>query len=286
MLPPAVAEFRRSQAARTAATLVLTRRQWAQVRLEDLDGSWAAVARKVEGFVAAAQLGAARDGSAMVPAVLAQLDVDVEPDAAAVPAVFAGVASDGRPLGSLLDGAKVRAKAAQSVAAGGAWLDMAVSTAAADAFRDSASVATFTRPRVGWIRVVGAPCCARCAVLAGKWFRSDVAFQRHPRCDCTNMPAPEVMAGALGTDGADLVARGLVRGLSKAESAALGDGADLAKVVNARRGSLGMTTTEGGARGRAGRLRGARLTPSGIYRQAAGDRSAALGMLARHGYIT
>ncbi len=68
--------------------------------------------------------------------------------------------------------------------------------------------------------------------------------------------------------------------LTKASGQAFRDGADLGRLVNARRGLSegGLTTTEGARRGRV------RLTPEAIYRRAE-SREQAVSLLRKHGYL-
>lgn len=283
-LPQAVSEHYQAQQRLILATLGMTRREWSRVNLNDIDASWSKVAPRLNLLTSAAQLGSARNGAAYVGRALSEVGQDVAPLAAVNPAAFAGVASDGRRLESLLEGAKIHAKQAQSLEAGGKWLDMAIHTQIADAGRGAASVAILARPGIGYVRMVNPPCCSRCAVLAGKWFRSNHGFQRHPRCDCTHIPT--------GQDAADQFTSephlNQIRGLSAGERKALEQGADLGQVVNARRGASGMTTTEGTSRtGMAyRRLQGRRrLTPDAIFKVAP-DESSALRLLSENGYLT
>jgi hypothetical protein len=198
VLPQAVSEHYRAQQALLVATLALVRREWARMG-PDFDVSWAALGRRILLLTTSAQLGAARSGAAYVPATLTELGTPVEPEAEVLPAAFAGMASDGRPLDSLLGGSVIKAKAArgggapvnEALAVGGRALDMYVHTQVADAARGAASVAIVTRPTIGWVRLVNVPCCARCAILAGKWFGWNGGFQRHPQC----FPAGVVVSG-------------------------------------------------------------------------------------------
>jgi len=296
VLPQAASDLYRAQQRLTVATLALTRREWSRMG-EDFDSSWAKVGPRVTLLTASAQAGAARNGIAAVPATLAELDQMVEAEAQASARAFAGYASDGRPLDSLLYGAVIEAKtvdansAAERLAVGGKWLDMAVHTMVADAGRQAGQVDAFTRPKVGFVRAANPPCCQRCAVLSGKFSKSDVAFQRHPRCDCFNIPTTDpasITAPVIGPDD--------VKDLTQAQRQAIADGGDFNQVVNAHRAGArsknGLTTTEGATRrGIAGKAlgaergkRAARLTPEGIYRIAA-DRPEALRLLKAHGYV-
>jgi hypothetical protein len=306
MLPQAASDYYEAQQRLVAATLALTRREWARMG-DDFDLSWANVGPRVELLTASAQLGAARNGIASVPAVLSELDQMVEAEAQASARAFSGYASDGRPLDSLLYGAVVQAKTADvnsaqdRLLAGGQWLDMAVHTMVADAGRQAGQVDAFSRPRVGFVRAANPPCCQRCAVLSGKFSKSDVAFKRHPRCDCFNIATTDpasITAPIIGPDD--------VKDLTLAQRRAIDDGADFNQVVNAHRAGArsknGLTTTEGvtkrgiagkrlisasGEQGKVGRYskaKSARLTPEGIYRIAS-DRDEALRLLKAHGYV-
>jgi hypothetical protein len=160
VLPQATAEHYRAQQALIVATLALVRREWARMG-PDFDVSWAALGRRILLLTTFAQLGAARSGAAYVPATLAELGTPVEPVGEVVPAAFAGVASDGRPLDSLLDESVIKAKVArgggapvnQALAVGGQALDMYVHTQVADAARGAASVAIAASPRTGLVRL-------------------------------------------------------------------------------------------------------------------------------------
>lgn len=187
--PQAVEEHYASQQRLTVATLGLTRAAWARMG-DDLDGSWRAVTPLVVAVTTRAQVAAAASGAGYVGATLEEIGRPVDPDAEVNPRAFGGVASDGRPLPTLLDGAVVHAKdavksgvpVAEALVAGGKWLDMAVHTQVADAGRGAASVATAVRRNVGFTRMLNPPSCSRCAILAGRWYRGSSAFQRHPRC--------------------------------------------------------------------------------------------------------
>jgi hypothetical protein len=124
-----------------------------------------------------------------------------------------------------------------------------------DAARVATGLGITGRPGVGgYVRMLNPPSCSRCAVQAGKWFRHNQGFDRHPRCDCIHVPANEDMAGDLRTD-PDAYFRSLSeaeqdRVFTKAGAQAIRDGADIGQVVNARRGATGFAPA------------GARLTPA------------------------
>jgi hypothetical protein len=87
--------------------------------------------------------------------------------------------------------------------------------------------------------------CGRCAVLAGRWYRYDAAFERHPHCLCGQIPAPEDLAGDALTDPKlyfDSISEAEQdRAFTKAGAQAIRDGADVSQVVNARRGAAGLS---------------------------------------------
>lgn len=189
--------------------------------------------------------------------------------------------------------------------------DRLVLSLVADAARAAESVSIASRPGVyGFVRQVSTPCCSRCAILAGREYRWDADFPRHPGCDCSEIPI-EYPGSEFMTNPHDLIEGGHVSGLSKADMRAYRAGADLNQLVNAKNGSLRrinfgpgrtVTVTNAGmtSRGIAGKSLGdlqkvdgsryrrsqkMRLTPDSIYRAADGDRATALRLLKLHGYI-
>jgi len=295
VLPQATSEFYRSQQVLSSATVASTRRAWERMGT-DFDESWRQVGPRLLVLVAASQLAAARAGAAYVPAVLAETDVDAPAEGVVNPRAFRGSAPDGRPLETLLYGAVAEAKTAVSqglsaplaLQRGGRWLDMVSQSVVADAGRQGTSVAMAARPRVqGWVRMVNPPCCGRCAILAGRWYRWLRGFPRHPRlrCDCVHIPAQESRADEFTTNPQSLWRRGQITDLTQAQRRAMEDGSDLAQVVNSRRGMStadARTTSEGATRRRG---QPARLTPEGIYREAGDDRARAIELLRSNGYL-
>ena len=282
MLPQAVSEHYRAQQRLIVATLGLVRREWSRMG-DDFDATWREVGPRVSLLTASAQLGAARNGAAYVPATLGEIGAAADAEARVNLRAFAGVASDGRPLESLLYGAVVRARTApaeslaERLKVGGTWLDMAVHTQVADAGRGAASVAIAATPRTGYVRMVNPPCCARCAVLAGKTFLFNQGFLRHPRCDCIHAPIP--LAGKVSqfTGWSETPSLDQITGLSKGDRKALADGADFNRVVNLKQRREGM-------RPKSQRTRATKLTPDDIYRLAK-DREDTLRLLKRNGYL-
>jgi hypothetical protein len=216
------------------------------------------------------------------------------------PARFAGVASDGRDLMSLLQQPAITALIAikggatvpRSLAVGRLELDMIVRTQVADAGRVADGVAVAARPKVaGYVRMVSAGACSRCIVLAGKHYRWNKGFLRHPQCHCRHIPAAEDTAADLRTDPRKtfdaMSPAEQDKTFTKAGAQAIRDGADMGRVVNAQRGmySAGgrQFTTE--ATTRRGINRPVRLMPEQIYIEAHGNRDEAIRLLRLHGFI-
>ena len=147
-----------------------------------------------------------------------------------------------------------------------------------DAGRAAQEVAIAVRPNIGHVRYLSPPSCSRCAVLAGRVYRYSEGFERHTGCDCVMIPT--TLANPDFTqDPVDLMERGLVRGLSKADRAAILAGADFNKVVNVRAKAAGLSES--------GRVlsRNGKMTPEAIFRAAGDDRDALAELLESNGYV-
>lgn len=238
--PESSAEFYRTLQRLQVVILGAGRRAWSRMG-SDFDASWARELPALLTVTSAGQFAAARAATEYVPAVLAETGQPDAPDARVRPQAFAGVAADGRSLPGLLQGAVVRAKTvaapSQSAAlqSGGAWLDAILQTAVTDAARLATQAEVATRDGMGWVRAINPPCCSRCAILAGRWYRFDAGFARHPRCDCFGIPAQENVAGSLMTSPQALFDSDSVHGLTKRERDRLAAGDDIYKVVNESR---------------------------------------------------
>lgn len=253
---------------------------------------------QVARVVAAYQVAVARDAALAVPLMLAEQGIPDEPVGAVSLSGLAGTASDGRPLDTLFAQSTSEQQSALMVA-----------TQLQDVARVAAGIGITARPNVhGYARMLVPPSCSRCAVLAGKFFKWNTGFQRHPRCDCRHIPSTESLGGSLTSD-----PRAYFRSLTeadqaatfgKANAAAIRDGSDIGQVVNAYRGtSTAATITRASSRApkpAAGAdvplLSGirfntatdsvGRLTPEGIYLIAGDDRAEAIRLLRLHGYLT
>ncbi|MGW5556864.1 VG15 protein [Micromonospora sp. NPDC003944] len=227
---------------------------WALVDPGDIARSWTTLLVDLLVTVTATQLAAARTADGYLDEVLDAQGVDPAADGQLVPAALAGVASDGRPMASLLYEPAIGALAAigagvdvdEALTIGGTALSTMVRTQAADAGRAADQVALAARRRAGgYVRMVVGRTCGRCVVLAGRFYGWNAGFDRHPRCDCVHVPAGEDTADDVRTnprawfDSLDEDEQN--RQFTAAGARAIRDGADLAQVVNARRGAYGLT---------------------------------------------
>lgn len=232
------------------------------------------------------------------------------------PAAFAGVMPDGDPLDLIPQAVanRVRERLAtgaeplQAWQAGGKLLATIVQTALSDSQRMAKMVAGFARPRTLYVRMLRPPSCSRCTVLAGKRGFWDKPFQRHPGCDCTQVPVPDWSKDKFEGPAFDpraafesLPASEQDRLFTKAGAEAIRSGADIAQVVNSRSGMshVGDSYTRVGstARGKAvqyfvgedGKLRKQvnyrRLSVPKIVEMTEGNPDGRIALLYRHGYL-
>ena len=290
--PDAAADHYQQQQRLGAITASGAKRLWSQIG-DDFDAGYARIESRMLELVTAGQQAAAATGAAYISKVLYETEQVDLPVTTVDPASFAGTAADGRDLGGLFYGSVTTAKEAVK---NGASLDAALLqgrnelvklalTTVADANRESIGAAMGARPAVeGWVRMLNPPSCGRCAILAGKFFRWNAGFQRHPRCDCRHIPASEALAGDLTTDPyayfKSLSGAEQEKLFGRIEARAINDGADIYRVMNTK--TRGLAT---GGRQAVKYGTPSRLTVDEIYRQA-GHRTNAIRMMTEEGYIT
>lgn len=297
--PEAVAhQAQRQELAKQTALAVLA--QWAQIDPERVNASWQYLLSRVTEIVMACQLTAARQSEAYMRELLGE----VPEEGVMQPAAFAaGFAATGQPLAALLalpipatlGALKAGASLREALAKGAAMVDLLVRSIIADTGRQADQVAMTARPGItSYVRVVELPSCARCLILAGREYSHSTGFLRHPRCDCTMEPVtrdhrPEpVDARDVYNRMTDAQKR---HAFGEAGVKAIADGADIARVVNARKGMRTVemygrqvrATYAGTGRRRANR-RPPRLLPEAIY-QIADSREEQIRLLRRNGYI-
>lgn len=285
-------------ASRTAARL---EQLWRQVDRTNIGSSWRSLLSGALTALSTAQATAAASAGIYTDDALEAMSVSPPAEGRLVSTALAGIASDGRPLTSLLYQPAIKtltyigggAPVDRALAGGLMDLNVIVRTQIADAGRAAESVAIAVRPRVtGYVRMLSQPSCARCIILAGRVYKWNAGFRRHPRCDCRHIPLAEDAPWDVRTDPKamfDSMSNAeQERAFGKAGAEAVRQGADLSQVVNARRGMQTATvfgrevktTTEGTSRSR--RIR---LMPEQILAEANGNRDEAIRLLKLHGYI-
>lgn len=262
------------------------------------------------GMMAAAQVSAAREADDYVTRILTELDYGPPIGESALnPQRFAGVDGSGLPLDTLFAQSLIELDrqldrdAADMLAALRAtepWIEGVTETVLGDTNRAAETVAAGQRPWIaGYIRAAEPGACSRCMILSGKFFMFNEGFRRHPRCRCTHIPAPDAKDASNALIKAEspeshfwsLTEEEQDKTFGEAGAQAIRDGADMAQVVNARRGMQRaqyagqnvLTTTVGTTRGP--RRNSIRLMPESIMRIAGDDADERIRLLRLHGYI-
>ena len=297
--PSTAKKHYRDMFALQALAVAAAARAWRRVDTTDIRASWRDQSENLVPVLSGAQLQAANAGASYGAMSLVESSGVWRPPSGFVdPQGFAGRTAKGVSWSSVL---AVPAITALARIKDGARLDDAMQsgllqlkriagTEVIDAARTAAGADVASRTGVGYIRLINAPSCKDCAVLAGRFYRWNAGFLRHPNCQCVHVPATSQAVEAGHTEGfftdpyeyfqsLSPEDQDKVFGVSQAE--AIRDGSDIYRVVNAQRGTstAGDTTTALSSRYGAGRL-----TPEGIYRQA-GSREEALRLLESNGYI-
>lgn len=149
------------------------------------------------GLVAAGQLVAAVNAARYVLDVATEYDLDPAP-LQINPRGFAGTTAAGRDLTDVLQSPVIRVWAQVDLGtdlptatrSGEAVLTRIVANEVAQSGVDAVQAGIVADPGMGgYVRMVQAPACGRCAILAGKWFEFNQGFDRHPGCDCVHVPA-------------------------------------------------------------------------------------------------
>ena len=274
---------------------------WGEVAPGAISETWEPLLPTVTVAVTSAQISAAESSLVSYRDMAVKTGQYRLPRAFVDPDSVAGESSDGGDLEAALYVPAIRAK--QAISAGAApapamkavqsEFRMLVGSLVADSGRKAATALNATRFTGGYVRMLNPPSCSRCAILAGRWFRWNDGFQRHPQCDCVHIPAK---SGDWARDEGfvsdpyeyfeSLSEADQARLFGKSNARAIRDGADIFQVENAKRGMAidGQTTTASTSKRGIYRGRGPRLTPDAIYRTA-GTRTNALKMLEEYGYV-
>lgn len=289
MLQAASDQYRVQQAISTT-TAAAVGRLWRRMG-EDFDASWSIVRPEMLSIVDLGRSAAVAQAVGYTSAVLQETNQRDAPDGVLNGALFLSTAPDGRDVNSLFDSAMTGAKSAvsrgataeEALAQSGRWLTMASLTVLADTRREVYAADIVQRPDLGgYVRMLNAPSCSRCIVLAGKWFRWNEGFLRHPRCDCQHIPGAENVVGDERTDPyaafRSMTEKEQDKAFGRIEARAVRDGADISRVVNIDQ--RGLATARGARRYGTP----SRLTIDDIYRRA-GTRTNAIKMMREEGYI-
>jgi hypothetical protein len=309
--PPAAVDHQQQRAAQAATVAAAVRQVWGGVDPERLEESWLARAVLVAELIRSGQLAAASTAEPWLTLETGPGEGAVSPEAA--------VAATGDltmpllyPLLIAMNRLRRGFTTAMSILSGAYFLEMVTRSLIADAGRIADMAGMIARPRVvSYVRVVELPACPRCIILAGREYTLSEGFLRHPRCDCTLAPRRPGDTWELASPESlyeQMTEAQQRRAFGESGMKAINEGADIAQVVNARRGMTTATryrrtvqaTTEGTTRrglygsrrakfekvpgSRYERAKAPRLMPEEIYRQA-DDREHAIRLLKRYGYI-
>ena len=298
----AVQHYRALGRERTAM-VAAARKAWKQVEPGFITDSWnEIVTHQLMPYMSVAQPRAASLGASYSAGVLADQGMWVAPRVWVDPTGFAGINPRGGNLQSqlLTPAYKALHQIKQGASPADALLDATyylLSLSASiimDTARIAAGIDITGRPRVGYVRVVHPSACSRCVILAGKFYRWNKGFLRHPQCRCEHEATTERGSEGMFDDPYEvfdnLSREQQDRKWGAANAEAIRQGADIYQVTNANKGvtKSRMFTTSGTYRGYASTVLKPgqrRLTPEGIYRQSGGDREKAYALLKEHGYV-
>lgn len=280
MLLASAADQYRMQQGIAATTTAAVARIWRGLG-DDFDASYERIGPQLLNVVEKGRAAAVAQAIPYTGAVLRETGQRADPVGELAPAAFLAAAPDGRDMESLYGQSVIRAKTAvaggattgEALAQSGRWLTMVTLTTLADTRRMVYQADIIRRPAItGYTRMLNPPSCDRCIVLAGRWYRWNEGFQRHPRCDCQHIPAVENVPGDARTDPyrafEEMSPEQQEAVFGRSEARAIREGADIFKVVNQR--TRKMTT--------------ARSAIDDIYRTA-GTRTNAVRMLRERGFI-
>lgn len=184
---PAVAHYSTMQRLQRRA-VTRARRGWSQIDPRHLSESWRAVLPLVALGIGDAQLDAAIASTGYGAATLARRREYEFPAAFVDPTAFVGVMDDGGDLTAALYSPIITTKRAlaggaslpAALSVGRGRLDQLAHSIITDTGRAAASVDVASRTAIGYTRMLNPPSCDRCAILAGRWYRWNAGFDRHP----------------------------------------------------------------------------------------------------------
>lgn len=244
-VPASSAAYYRAGQQLRAAMARLIRREWSRMG-EDFDLAWQVVGPRVGQIITQAKMLGAIAAVEYAFAEGREVGMPVELPGPVNVAAFTDASLAGVPVAMVTRGAVVQAKTSvaagfattEALQRGGQWLQRLAMNEITASRSGALSTTIAASPRTtGYVRMLNPPSCRDCVILAGKWFRWNEGFQRHPNCDCEHIPARESM-NEVRTD-----PYAYFESLSRAEqdrlfgatdAQAIRDGADIYRVVNVR----------------------------------------------------
>lgn len=238
-VPVADQQHQEQRAAQAAATAAAVRALWMGTDPDDMERSWLAQVLVVAQLLRQGQVAAAASAEPWLSSTVGSGEGTVDPEAAAaatgdltVPLMY--------PLWIALNRIRRGFSTTMSILSGAAFLEMVTRTLVADAGRIADMAGMISRPRVvSYVRVVKLPACPRCIILAGREYSFSEGFLRHPRCNCTIAPRRPGDTWELSGPKQlfeEMTPEQQHKAFGAAAVKAIGEGADIAQVVNARRG--------------------------------------------------
>lgn len=314
MPPRATREQERAQRRLARVVDTSVKRLWRRMRGRNWERAWRDdIGPQVVSVITSGQAAAASASNDYIASALAEFDMPVAAPSQFNPDAFAGVTGGGLDATTATYQAVIEAAGRQyegdtlteqqALGFGERFITELAATMMADAMRAAEEVAMAQRPWVdGYVRIVEPGACSRCIILAGKFFLFNEGFLRHPRCRCNHAPAPadpDRLRDLVAAESPDRIFESLTeaeqdRIFTAAGARAIREGADIGRVVNARKGMSTaqvygrdvQVTSTGSVRPRGSKRRPVRLMPSAIFQIAGSDRDEALRLLRLHGYIT
>lgn len=250
--------------------------------------------------VAGFQATAAVRGARYVPEALVEQGIDADRFATPDARTLAGWTSYGLPLLPLLERARLPEVDAYR-------FDRLIASQVQDAGRNGEALAMAVTPAVTtYDRMLNPPSCSRCIILAGKTYRGNAGFDRHPLCDCVHVPTDDDNAEEFIFDGPgyfdslptadelreqypDLtVAQRRQQGIYSQEDIFTKHGAELIRAAppSKRQYVMGrVVNTRWMKHSTAGDDLRRRAMPADLVRRAGGDRVLLLRLMRGNGYI-
>jgi hypothetical protein len=271
---------------------------WRELERGDIDRAWRAIAPRLNLAVLTSQRASSEDASAYVDSVISRQGATSRRLASVPARSFVGYAADGRDLDGALVQPMIRLRRdldaglprRDALARGERATLRLVTGLVGDTRTVADGTALALQPAAeGYVRRVSVPACGRCIVLAGKFFARNAGFKRHPRCDCTHVavtrswaaPSPDELLSRMTPEQR-------VAALGKGNAEAVAAGADVAQVVNARRGmsSAADRFTSASTSKRGVMPGGQRMTPAALLDRYGDDPEKFRDALRANGYLS